>query len=86
MNIWYVQTITWPNLIIGLERPFETELSLFVLLRVGNFELLIQVKAYLQVPIEFLPGNRYITWVAFLKKISNRTPDLLLVSASKSLV
>ena len=33
MNIWYVQTITWPNLIIGLERPFETELSLFVWLR-----------------------------------------------------
>ena len=29
-NIWYVQTITWPNLIMGLERPFETEFSLFV--------------------------------------------------------
>ena len=33
MNIWYVQTITWPNLIMGLERPFETEFSSFVILR-----------------------------------------------------
>ena len=37
MNIWYVQTITWPNLIMGLERPFETEFSPFVILQAVNY-------------------------------------------------